>query len=230
MKLISNKSSDRFLRYFPEIDESATRWSQNSPAVCHGPSITVPKFESVSTDQRCFVFKVVAGSNCVMSVDMSHLQNFGNIGFAFNVKIYDYIRFELIQTGRIGIARRSANEGWISIPYNLKVDTNVANVLLADISIMTVDYIAQYCVERNVIINFSNPDDANVSPVVDFDTSCHYVIDYPNAIDGSCWNMAGKVYRHKSLYDMGRRHFPYKNIPKGFVRGGAIQGNRDSTD
>jgi hypothetical protein len=214
MKLISNKSTGSLFRKVAEINESKADWSVEYPNVCHGSSpLVIPGTDMVNGRRNWFfAFKAIGGRKCVMSVD---LDGINDRGFAFGVKLYDNLFFGkdssgdftgLVQDGIIG-AVRTYNSGQYETSYHsMTVDTSHTRVFTAMVSILTINSEIQYVLNQPITIVFSNPDNPTTTPIADFDTSSHFVLDYAGAIDASCWNANGKVYRHKSLDEMGRRH------------------------
>ena len=230
MKLISNKSTGSLFRKVAEINEGKANWSAEYPNVCHGSSPFFIPGTDIMNGRRewFFAFKAVGGRNCVMSVDVNGIID---KGFAFRVELYDNSMFGkdsfgdftgFVQDGIIGAVRTyNSNSGRYETHYHsMTVDTSHTMVFIARVSIWTINSELQYVSNQPIIIVFSDTDNPSTAPIVDFDTSSHFVLDYAGAIDASCWNVNGKIYRHRSLYEMGRRHFPYSNLPKA-LRAGA---------
>ena len=218
MKLISNRSTGTLFRKVAEIDEDKADWSAEYPNVCHGASpFVIPGTDMANQGMKWFfAFKAIGGRRCVMSVD---LDGIGDRGFAFGVRLYDNLFFGkdssgnftgLVQEGTIGAVRTHNGElhGYKTQYHSMTVDTSHTRVFTAMVSMLTVDSEIQYVSNQPIKIVFSNPDNPAIAPIADFDTSSHFVLDYAGAIDASCWNSNGKVYRYKSLDELGRRHVP----------------------
>ena len=218
MKLISNRSTGTLFRKVAEIDEDKADWSAEYPNVCHGASpFVIPGTDMANQGRKWFfAFKVIGGRRCVMSVD---LDGIGDRGFAFGVRLYDNLLFGkdssgnftgLVQDGTIGAVRTYNSElgQYETQHHSMAVDTSHTRVFTAMVSMLTVDSEIQYVPSQPIKIVFSDPDNPAMAPIADFDTSSHFVLDYSGAIDASCWNANGKVYRHKSLDELGRRHIP----------------------
>ena len=218
MKLISNKSTGTLFRQVAEINENKADWSAEHPHVCHGISPFVIQGTDMVNGRRewFFAFKAIGGRSCVMSVD---LDGIGDRGFAFGVRLYDNLFFGkdssgdftgLVQDGIIGAVRTYNSElgQYETQCHSMTVDTSHTRVFTAMVSILTIDNEVQYVQNQPIRIVFSNPDNPVTAPIADFDTSSHFVLDYAGAIDASCWNAHGKVYRYKSLDELGRRHVP----------------------
>lgn len=218
MKLISNKSTGSLFRKVAEINENKADWSVEYPNVCHGSSpFVIPGTDMVNGRRKWFfAFKAIGGRSCVMSVDLDGIDD---RGFAFRVELYDNLFFGrdssgdftgLVQKGTIGAVRKYNSElhEYETQYHSMTVDTSHTRVFMAMVSILTIDSEMQYVSNHPIKIVFSDPDNPAIAPITDFDTSSHYVLDYAGAIDASCWNANGKVYRHRSLDEIGRRHLP----------------------
>ena len=190
MKLIRNKPYSSLFAYSPGID-NPHGWTELNPAVFDVSystnqqgerCVSVPRFVNLSQQPVYFVFMANAGIDYVLHVDSD--------GHA-RMSLYDYLDYSSSDL-RDGVGWLVDGEigGENSVHVRMDAPTEF---------IVRVAPVDEYSIGGHLIrVAFSNPPAA-------FDYSPHYVRDWGRRIDGSCWNIAGKVYDSESLSGAGRR-------------------------
>ena len=197
MKLISNKPYDSLFVYFPSLEE-ASDWSEEKPFVCTGERITTPRGFTSFGASFYFVFKVNGGIDYVLSSE--------NDDVHARILLYDFLSYMSsdLRSGKNALVAGDVGGGSAIL---VKMDS--PTVLIARISPIENDNNSLY---EAITVNFSNP-------LMQIDVAPHYVRDWSNRIDGTCWNVAGKVYDRRTLSDAERRHVPSINLLEAWKHG-----------
>lgn len=197
MKLISNKPYDSLFVYFPSLEETSD-WSEEKPFVCTSERITTPRGFTSFSASFYFVFKVNGGIDYVLSSE--------NDDAHARILLYDFLSY---MSSDLRAGRDALIDGEIGGGSSILVKMDSPTVLIARISPIDGD---SNSLNKAVTINFSNL-------LMQIDVSPHYVRDWSNRIDGTCWNVAGKVYDRRTLSDVERRHVSSINLLEAWKHG-----------
>lgn len=197
MKLISNKPYDSLFVYFPSLEETSD-WSEEKPYVCTGERITTPRGFTSFEASFYFVFKVNGGIDYVLSSE--------NDDAHARILLYDFLSY---MSSDLRDGKDALIDGEIGGGSAILVKMDSPTVLIARISPIDGDSNSLY---KAITVNFSNP-------LMKIDVAPHYVRDWSNRIDGTCWNVAGKVYDRRALSDAERRHVPSINPLEAWKHG-----------
>ena len=202
MKLVSNKPYDSLFVYFPGIDD-IEGWTEQNPAVYHeicghddGDYVEL-RLSNYSQAPKYFVFRARGGVDHVMhSVGETRAR----------VSLYDWLEYSSTD---LASGSNALIDGTIGGEDSIYIREETPITFLARVVPVQNDY---YSIDRTLRISFSNPPEP-------FDISPHFIRDWRNRIDGTCWNVAGKVRDCMRLSDIGRRSMPTMNVLEAWRHG-----------
>lgn len=202
MRLISNTGYDDVFVYFPGIDEPGG-WTLAEPAVYHvvrqsSGEVRVPGFFNISDDPKFLVFKAQGEMDYYLSLSDGHL----------HADAYDFLHSSMsdvlsganpMVSGIIGYYEYSDNSLY------LRFDTPC-------VVIIRLSPVDDGSLQRDSRLLFSNEP-------LEFAYDAHWIIDWAKRIDGSCWDVNGKVRYCKALSGTGRRDMLDHNLLPVWKRG-----------
>ena len=190
MKLVTNKPYGTLFVYFPSLslDWDYTIEKPGLWHLMHNNNNQATIRFNLSSVYKYVLFGVEANVDYVITC-----HGYDNWQAEYEYAIYDYADFELDEHKNIlaspvetGVLGRSAS-ALVNLPYS--------RVLLLAIKPLYYDYTGQ------VLLQFSQ-----TTPTIS--TSEHWERDWQNRIDGTSWDVSGKVNEVECLSKMGKRILP----------------------
>lgn len=207
MKLLTNKSYNSIFVYFPGID-FPNAWTLENPAVYHYVKVNdmqrvvLSKFTFLS-QAKYLLFKAQTGVNYKLYASSLNSQQYY---YYNNLKVffYDYLDYFKDDVERNEKALKQfvisssfqQDEGF-SFPYAkyilMKIVPNNEGALTKGNS-----------VQKKFALNFN-------SKFLQFDYNSHWIRDWSQRVDGTTWNVSGKLNSSNSLYCLN------KNVGRNFI-------------
>ena len=208
MKLVSNKSENLFC-YFPEVGLKQD-WTAGNPCFLVGDRIHIlPWTASAVGSRRWFLFRAVGGTSYRISAEWTdadecllavRLFRYLGYGLVQDIQTMQLVETGLVDEGEVGKMEGNPNRVFdFSVPDTCIVLGSVNPLLDSN------QHVLYYSPGTPVSLVFTVMPEGTPASFKDFDKSAHVTREWASAIDGSCWNLAGKIYRHRSLDEMGRR-------------------------
>lgn len=209
MKLITNKKDNTVLQYFPQVDYPKN-WQLSNPAVFqevkntsvnssqnqfedYEDYVVIDKFVNLSQSPKYLLFKLAANLQYILYTDNN---------YSVNVFLYDYLQ---VSSRNIINKENYILQGIIGGENTVYIRFNEPSIIL--MQIFPYDY---YSLNNNIRLYFSEPP-------LNLQYDAHWQRDWKNKIDGTSWNITGKIYRQPNIVYQDRRHFyifnklqPYK--------------------
>ncbi len=186
MKLVTNKPYDTLFVHYPQLSASGD-CTIESPGVWNllkNPNENSCAFNfNVSSAYKYVLFKVIGGVDYVISCTDSNLEFF----------LYDY--GDLIVDENKNILTQPISSGILNWTSFGLVNIEYSRTLLLAIKPVSYNYIGR----STVVLSEKS---------LDVELNEHWERDWQNRIDGTCWDVCGKVRQMQSLSEIGKRHLP----------------------
>lgn len=205
MKLLTNKHYNSIFTYFPGID-FPNAWTLENPAVFHYVKdnnynrVLLSKFTLMS-DVKYLLFKAERNINYAISA-----QSFNSNYYYYNnnlkVSFYDFLSFSKSDVEK---DKNAIKNFVIKSNYDNYFSFTYPTYILMKITPNNEDALSKHnSTEKRYYLYFNNN-------LLQFDCNSHFIRDWTKKIDGTTWNVNGKLNSSNSLYYLN------KNVGRSYI-------------